>query len=78
MCDVVTVLVGAVYCCCVSSHDTRLLFSVVVSFHVQCIITPALAGSKIVMEAYKKFVLVSLLVDGEVTIYVIQTCMLYT
>ena len=35
-------------------------------FHVQCIITPALAGSKIVVEAYKKFVLVSLLVDGEV------------
>jgi len=32
---------------------------------LQCIITPALAGSKIVVEAYKKFVLVSLLVDGE-------------
>lgn len=32
---------------------------------LQCIITPALAGSKIVIEAYKKFVLVSLLVDGK-------------
>jgi len=32
---------------------------------LQCIITPALAGSKIVIEAYKKYVLVSLLVDGK-------------
>ena len=46
-------------------------------FHVQCIITPALAGSKIVVEAYKKFVLVSLLVDGEVFFFTDECCVCF-
>ena len=65
------ILIGTAYCRCVLSHDTNksvVLF--LVCYDVQCIITPALAGSKIVIEAYKKYVLVSLLVDGKVALCV--------